>query len=246
MPTGAQLIGRRKDLELIGAQIDAARDGSGSVLLVTGEAGAGKSSLCRAAMDVAARSGVAVRFGRCLQLEIERPFAAVFEALDLHASDVLGTEPGNHTLLEAGSIAAVSFLAGERLLEEVEARATEMPVLMVLEDLHWSDAGTRQLLRLLIDRAGDLALGLLVSSRTPRPGTPVQRLLDACPNLQRLDVRPLDTDEVAELVTRAVGATPGRASGSRAGARRRQSAARAGGGRRARGERRARSRSRSC
>ena len=204
---GDGLVGRVHELEQLVTLIDGARRGEGAALVIIGEPGAGKSAMAQAAVATAEHRGLTVRFGRCLQLEIERPFAALYDAL---GAPTVGPDVSvSRTVLEAGALAATRFLLGERLIEQIELLAGHTPTLLVVEDLHWSDSSTLQLVRLIAERAGDLPLALLATTRPTRAGTDVHRLVGSTDVLAQMSLAPLDADEVRELVARTAGGPPG-------------------------------------
>jgi DNA-binding NarL/FixJ family response regulator len=203
------LVGRGREIELLEGALDAARRGEGRTVVVVGEAGAGKTSVARAAMAVGGRAGMAVRFGRCLQLEIERPFGGFLDALDARASALLGPSMTiSRTVLEAGAISATRFLVAERLIEHIEALAEQSPVLLVVEDLHWADPATLDLTRLVAERSPDLPLLLLTTARPPYAANELRRLL-ASDVVETLALEPLEDDAVTDLVRTATGDAPG-------------------------------------
>jgi DNA-binding NarL/FixJ family response regulator len=203
------LIGRDGDLTRLGARLEAAERGTGLGAVIVGEAGAGKSSVARAVADRAGADGLTVRFGRCLQLEIERPFAGFLDALDTRSSTLLGPTLGvSRTVLEAGAVAATRFLLAERLIEQIETLANAAPLLVVVEDLHWADPSTLHLALLLAERARDLPVLFLATTRPPHITSEVKRLLGSGA-FEVFDLSPLSDAAVVELVRVTVGREPG-------------------------------------
>ena len=162
------LVGRSGQLSMLGAALAEAGRGHPATVLVGGEAGVGKSRLLA---EFAARSrgpGARVLTGGCLELGADglpfAPFTAVLRELvrDLGAAGVADLLPGGATrelarlLPEFGGPAEAED-AGEaraRLFEQVltcSSRLAETsPVLLVIEDAHWADRSTRELLAFLI------------------------------------------------------------------------------------------------
>src|SRR5262245_56054893 len=175
-----------------------ASDGVGTLALVTGEAGAGKSALLEVVVARAVALDMQSVVGRCEHLQIERPYGPIRDALGIAERSLAGPASAHRTPLEVGGAAAYGFFIGEELLEHIEALATSGPMLLVIEDLHWADPATVQLVRLLAERVHDLPLVALVSARSPLPGSGTQQLVDS--GVEHLRLPPLDADAVAEIV----------------------------------------------
>ena len=176
---GPNLVGRAGQLASLDAALAAAAGGSPAAVLVGGEAGVGKSRLVS---EFAARSrgtGARVLAGGCLELGADGlPFAPFTSALrelvrDLGAGGVAELLPGGSArelarlLPEFGEPAGPGD-AGEaraRLFEQVltliERLAERDPVVFVIEDAHWADRSTRDLLAFLIRNQQTLE-GLLI------------------------------------------------------------------------------------
>jgi DNA-binding CsgD family transcriptional regulator len=205
-----RLIGRDAELERIRALVDGVAAGGGFALLIVGDAGLGKSRLANAAAAMGAAAGFDVRAGGAHHLEVEAPYAAVLDALDLRVSD-LTADSGSvatRTMLEAWAVGAPRFLLAERLEERLEDAALRHPVILVLEDLHWADTESLCWLRRLAGRAGELHLGVLATTRPPLPGAVSGRALADWAG-DRIDLAPLTPDAVGELAADVLGAPPG-------------------------------------
>ena len=157
---GEVFVGRVRELGELGRVLDAARAGSGATVLVAGEAGIGKTRL---ASELAARArgaGFEVLLGRSIDLVgTELPYQPFVEALR-----PLGAFP------QADGRAAGSQL---RVFQETLAllaeRAAAAPVLLVLEDLHWADTSTLDLVVFLAHNLGDRRVLLLATYRADEP-----------------------------------------------------------------------------
>jgi predicted ATPase len=116
---------------------DVRRDASGRVVFVGAEAGGGKSALVRTFTDRLQRAPVLV--GACEPLFTPRPLG-----------------PWIDIAVEAGGVAAATVAESPTpadLLDAV-ARMVREPTVVVLEDLHWADEASLDVLRLLIRRIG--------------------------------------------------------------------------------------------
>lgn len=163
------MVGRRHELELTDALLDAALDGRGQFLVVAGEAGVGKSRLAAAVTERGAERGATVLASACLEQLRWLPYwpaAQLVRALvaDLPPGDAAArlraVDPCLPRLLPEldaldGAGAAAELEAGRlaiavcSLLEQ-DARAR--PLVVLLEDLHWADAATIDLVAVLARR----------------------------------------------------------------------------------------------
>lgn len=191
-----ELIGRLSELAVLADALADAAAGTGRLVLVEGDAGVGKTRLVQEFADRAARDGATVLSGGCLQLEADIPYAAFDEAL-----------PG--AFFTGTADRATEF----RRVAEAIAGAGQ-PVVLVLEDLHWADASTRDLL-VFLQRALRHAPVLQIGThRTGEVGGdhPVAGMmaeLARLPHAERLWLAPLNPKETTELARELLGVEPG-------------------------------------
>jgi DNA-binding winged helix-turn-helix (wHTH) protein/tetratricopeptide (TPR) repeat protein len=180
-------IGREAELERLGEWYGLAARGLRQVVFVTGEAGIGKTTLVDAfAAAVAGELSGRVVAGQCLQQRgTPEPYLPIFDALDRLCRDdgeavavLSGVAPTwlvqMPGLVETGDREAVArrALGGTRarmlreVAEALETVAADRPLVLVLEDLHWADPSTVDLLEWLARR--DTPARLLVAG-TYRP-----------------------------------------------------------------------------
>ena len=203
----SRLRGRDVELGRLGDCVAEARDGRGSVLLVEGAPGFGKSSLLAEAAAVARRTGVRTGSGRADAAGQALAFAPLMEAF------FAGTPP----LLDAGAVADLRTLPEARfwLLQELEAQleraALDAPLLICLDDLQWADASTLAALRTLPGRLGSLPIAWICAYRSgeasPDLRATASRLVDG--GAERLGLAPLREDAVASVVGDLAEAAPG-------------------------------------
>jgi DNA-binding CsgD family transcriptional regulator len=188
-------------------QLDDALAATPQIVLVTGEAGVGKTRLVQELERRARGRGFLVLHGESIEFGGEDfPFAPLAAALR-DQSELA-------ELLPAG---ASGQYGKARLCELVlDLLAGLGHVLLVLEDLHWADRSTRDFLAFAGRRLRDEQLAIVATHRTGElpPGHPLRRLLTELtrrPIVTRLDLSPLDRDAVAlQLEAIAGGPVPAR------------------------------------
>jgi DNA-binding winged helix-turn-helix (wHTH) protein/tetratricopeptide (TPR) repeat protein len=174
-PPAINLVGREAELAQLERWWEKARHGDRQVVFVTGEPGIGKTTLVEALLEQAAAAReIGIARGQCLeQYGVGEAYLPVLEALGR-----LCREPGQERVLTLLSRHAPTWLAQmpslipsvdrdalqrdilgatpERMLREmseaIEALTAQTPVILVLEDLHWSDYSTLNLISSLARR----------------------------------------------------------------------------------------------
>lgn len=228
------LVGRATELAELRAALDAARGGSPAVVLLTGEGGAGKSRLTAMVAEEARRADWTVALGRAYPVESGVPYALFSDAL-VPLLRQLG--PSALTILARGSEAQLAQLfpairavapeladtddvgPGNRaalfwtFAEFVKNLAGRAPLLFVLEDLHWADSSSVELLHFLARQLGHEPIAIIATvNEAERDAHPTLRATMkslesiAAVTLRRLD--PLTREGTAELVRHAFGVDP--------------------------------------
>jgi DNA-binding SARP family transcriptional activator len=217
-PTAAPFVGRTAELTTMAEAWELAAGGARHVVVVTGEAGIGKSRLTAEAARAVSDAGGRVLFGRCDQEAIV-PYQPVVEALDgLVAAAPDDTLAGLDDEARAElatvlpSIDAPRRAAGPdrarlfgAVTDLVAAAAHERPLLLVLDDLQWADDDTMLLVRHLLRRGGDAPV-LVVAICRDHDLDPGHTLADVVHSLdrdgwvRRLPLRGLGEAEVRELL----------------------------------------------
>lgn len=203
-----ELVGRDDERRLLEQVVWRASDGSPAGAIVVGEAGIGKSALVRWMADLAHGVELTLLFGRALPLTFERALFPFLDALDVdHAADEIGA---GRRLVEAG-LGDPAHLLAQRIVDDLDDRATHAPVMVVLEDLHWADRPTLTLVHHLLTR-GRGGVSVVATARHHR-STPGENALDdlfvALPD-HVLPLGPLDEAAVDALAARRFGRPPGR------------------------------------
>ncbi|WP_153505752.1 AAA family ATPase [Cumulibacter manganitolerans] len=187
--------GRASELARIDAVRRSALAGAGGLVLVTGEAGIGKTRLAHAALQRAAAAGMTTARGWC----IDDPAAPTLwtwrrVARDVPALGAVLSEAADHRDADA------HFRLAERVGAELSAAAGGTGLAVLLEDQHWADTLTAALLRCLLPELGTMRVLLLVTAREEHAvQSPFGRLL---PDLVRSPL--VTTIQLAGLTTAAV------------------------------------------
>ena len=196
----APLPGREPLLEHTAGLVAQARAGRGGVLLVSGDAGIGKTRFCRAVADQAAAAGLSVGWGTWEQ-EDGPPLWGWRQAF---AALPVGTHP-----LTAGGEEPDGASTVFRLADEVADSLRAQPLCVVLDDVHWADPDSHRLLRRVVSTLGPVPSLLVVASReaaTDRDPEAAHTLAAvARSDAHRVDLRGLDRDGVAAQVQEALG-----------------------------------------
>lgn len=237
--TGTQrgeFIGRDEEVEGVRSGLENAHAGQGLLVLLAGEAGIGKSRLAREAVVRAHDDGATVLLGRCDEQPLTQyqPFVEVL-------AHYVESAPIDDLSLRARGLPELALLVPRlperlpgleprtsdnpeedrfRLFEAVvgllEGLARDTPLVLLLEDLHWADSSTLQLLRHLSRSATGSGLAVLGTYRTSEVGRrhPLSILVGELRErglVERLDLRGLPADAVSRLIEKR---SPGVAAGA--------------------------------
>jgi DNA-binding CsgD family transcriptional regulator/tetratricopeptide (TPR) repeat protein len=230
-------VGRGAELQRLQAVLDGARSGTVGTVLVGGEAGVGKTRLLAELRTGADAAGVRYLGGACVDLgDGARPYDPLVAALrpwlrslapedfirivgparsavlqlipDLEAGDA---EPMAPTLTSATQSSLYLQVLG--LIERIAADATTV---IALEDLHWSDRSTRDLLRFLVRNLTHGRVALIGTYRTDElnerhPFLTLLAELGRSRQVERIELAPFTRGEVHEQLAGILGSPPDRA-----------------------------------
>jgi hypothetical protein len=169
-------LGRALELGQLVSALEAARSGHGSLILVTGEPGIGKSRLMDEFADAARDRGCSVLIGRCWDgggapaywpwVQVVRAAGGDFETL---ASSLERDREARSSVSDAVDPAAARFRLFDRVARFLSERSTAAPVVVVVDDLHAADEPSMLLLRFLATSVADQRMLLLGSYREAEP-----------------------------------------------------------------------------
>lgn len=212
------MVGRTHELDRV---IDALGlpEGDGGVVVLSGDAGIGKTRLLRDVVGHAEDAGCLVAVGHCVAeagADLPYlPFAELISALHQAAPELIGEVADTHPALAhllAGTPARAEVRAstGPGLLAEavhaaLSRVANRCGILVVIEDVHWADHSSRDLLTLLMTRGFTAPVGLVVSYRSDdlhrrHPLHPTLGVWARLPGVTRVHLDPLSSDDMWTLV----------------------------------------------
>lgn len=218
-------VGRAEHLGRLSEVLDELSDGTAVNVLITGDAGIGKSRLLRELQVRARHRGMRTLFGRCLDLSRSLAFVPVVEALrgllEDHTAVQLADAAGSGATHLARLLPEISDVvdpstADDRLAmftavrSVLRATSRTRPVLFAIEDLQWSDDSTRDLLTFLMN-SGDPNTGFVLTCRDTALPDDVARWLtevERAVRPERVELSGLNQQEVAALVEALTGSQP--------------------------------------
>src|SRR5262245_60392818 len=178
------MVGRDAEVSELDRVLALAGEGAGSIVVISGEAGIGKTRLCAELRGWHRRRGGRVLLGRAAPQEASIPYAALADALRAARrgepavwaaararADVLwGVAPELASEASRPERSADRLVLFEALLDAVDEAGGDGTMLWVLDDIHWADDSTWEFVRYAARRVADLALVLAVTYREEEIG----------------------------------------------------------------------------
>jgi DNA-binding CsgD family transcriptional regulator len=223
-------VGRQAERDAIRQRWRLAAAGNTIVVFVTGEPGMGKSRLVSEVAAEVDAAGGRVLLGACYE-DVDEPYGPFAQAIVADAEwigpaesqrragddgDILARlSPDLRRVLRAsaphtdGGDASARAAVHDGIRRWLVAAAAAAPLLVVIEDLHWSSSTTRDAMRHLVRRAGHAPILVLVTTRDAKPDLDADLAdmladLERSPTVARVSLRGLERDDIAQLAGRAV------------------------------------------
>ncbi|MEV6860407.1 AAA family ATPase [Streptosporangium subroseum] len=224
-------VGRKTELADLAEAFEQARKNAAATVLLGGEAGVGKSRLIGCFAERAADNGAHVLIGGCVELSTEglayAPFTAAIRQLvrESSAEEVAALLPegGGRDLarllpefgepsgdMEGDTARARLF---EQILTLLERLAERRPVILIIEDIHWADRSSRDLIAFLSRNLRTAPVLMILTYRSDdlhrqHPLRPVLAELGRLDGVLRLDLPRLTQAEVAAQMAGILGSAP--------------------------------------
>ena len=218
-----ELVGRQPEISLLEDALLATLRGDGGVVIVGGEAGMGKTRLVNDLVIRARRRGCVVVSGACSEAELSLAYLPFLEAIGNHLAtedvaalrDRLGSASEELAQLfpqmgRPGAAGSDAQQAKLRLFESIllllRDAARSRGLLLILEDLHWADPATRELLDYATRRLRSTNVLILATYRTDE----MHRKHALLPTIegwrrsgqvQLIELKALKPSDVAEIVS---------------------------------------------
>ena len=218
------LVGRAEELSVLEDALLAANRGQGSVVALAGDAGLGKTRLATELERRARSIGAEVLSGGCSEADLSLPYLPLLEAIGNYlaganvealrarlgpAARELGLlfpqlDTGERQSQDAES-AASKLRLFEAMIALLRVPADETGLLLVVEDLHWADASTRELLDYMTRRLRQTRIMVLATYRRDEmhrkhPLAPIVQGWRRSGSAKVVELEPLDEEQVSSMV----------------------------------------------
>ena len=208
-----ELLERKRELQVLSALIAAGSRGAGQLAVVEGTAGIGKTCLLAAARAVAQRCGLRVLGARGSELEREFAYGVVRQ---LFEPALTSADPAGRAELLAGAAEQAAVLFGHVEADTAPSTSGDVsfatlyglfwlttnlcarePLMLVIDDLHWSDVPSLRFLTYLLPRLEGLPLVVLVGLRPAEPAADPHLLTQITADPLATLVRPAPLSQAA-------------------------------------------------
>jgi DNA-binding CsgD family transcriptional regulator len=207
--TSRAILGRDAEVRLLEAFLDEVTGGRAGVVVLSGSAGVGKTTLWSTGVDSARRRGFRVAVARPTEVETGLSFAALGDLLGpfLDAAMPELPEP-QRVALDAALLRAPVDRPPHPLgvslgtLQVLRAASAAGPILVAVDDGPWLDEASARAIEFAIRRVTTEPIGFLVARRTTAGDEPLPAWLATAPDdrLRRIEVGPMSIDEIGALL----------------------------------------------
>ena len=222
--TRAVLLGRDQEVALVEGVLNNALNGEAGFVVVEGEAGIGKTTLLAELAHVANERGCMTLEGRASEFDVELPFGLFTDALDAYLDSLDPQALSRLAMDRLGALATVfpslwaldkavdypasateRFRVHHAVRDLLERLAARRPILLVLDDLHWADGASLELIAYMLRHPPQAEVMVAMALR---PGHGDPNIFRTIGNIQRsgavhnLELRPLPLESVELMVGR--------------------------------------------
>ena len=167
--TRGVLLGRDQEVNLLEGLLSRASDGDASFVVVSGEAGIGKTRLLEELAEIAVGQGCLTLVGRASEFDQELPFGFIADAFDAYLASLDPQALERLAIDRLGAVAAVfpsmqaldqavehptsateRFRVHHAVRELLERLSARRPLVLILDDLHWADGASVELISYLL------------------------------------------------------------------------------------------------
>ena len=212
MSPAGRLLGRELALAAAGSVLGDALSGSGQFLMISGEAGIGKTALLAALIDRAGPAPLVLR-GFCWEGDGAPPYwpwSQVLRASGLALAELgeagwlVQPAPGTAEPMSAAAAADAQFRLFEAVSRCLSGLAARRPVLVVLDDLHWADEPSLRLLGFLARALAAQAVLLLGAYRDTEASQELRELAGTAQQLALHGLAPAEVEAMARELAEAM------------------------------------------
>src|SRR6266536_2201578 len=220
--TKDMLLGRRRELELLEGVLSNARSGHPGFVVVSGEAGIGKTRLLEELAEIAARSGCLTLEARAAEFERELPFGVLTDAFDAYLKSLDKQALDRLAMDRLGALAVVfpslgaldeaveypvsaleRFRVYQAVRELIERLAARSPLVLILDDLQWADGASLELIAYLLRRPPQAEVMVAMALRTGQADPSVVKAIADIQRsrvVQMIELGPLTEESVRQLL----------------------------------------------
>src|SRR5579864_3507980 len=218
---GSRLLGRESVLAAIEGAVRAAQSGSSQALLVVGHAGMGKTRVHEAAIERGQAHELRVVRAAGAELEQNLAFGVagqlvrslLSEASSARRRSLLAEVPprllslGQSPVTDRGEDGNDQLAVSHGVFSVLASAVERTPALLAIDDVHWADSASLELLLYLLHRLDELPVAMLMTRRPSAEEAPTDPLthLAAHPKVQVHRLGPLGRAAIAELIERMLG-----------------------------------------
>jgi DNA-binding winged helix-turn-helix (wHTH) protein len=214
---GRPFVGRESLFGLLRARLAEAQAGRGGACLLAGDAGIGKTRCIDELAAIAREQGFAVCVGRAVPdtlAPVYFPWFQLLRSLSANAAEAralvarLSAADAGQARIEGRDAALEQLALFESVSQCLIDHSPRAPLLLVLDDLHWADAGTVELLGFVTAQLRHARVFVLCAARHAVFAIGAGRAVELLRNVERFDLGPLSVEDVAQYIRAQLRVSP--------------------------------------